>query len=59
MSLRDGCAEAVQEWVIGLSETTTGVHDIAHVLHDGVLANSVFENDRITFILVDDASSHG
>lgn len=37
----------IQEWVIGLSEATTGIHDIAHVLHNDFLGDSVFENDRV------------
>ena len=37
----------VQEWVIGLSEAATGIHDLVHVLHDDFLANSVFKNDCV------------
>ncbi len=38
----------IQEWVIGLSEAATSIHDIVHVLHDSFLGDTVFENDRVT-----------
>ena len=38
----------IQEWVIGLGEAATSIHDIAHVLHNCFLGDIVFENDRVT-----------
>ena len=38
----------IQEWVIGLSEAATSIHDVTHVLHNSFLGDIVFENDRVT-----------
>jgi len=38
----------IQEWVIGLSEAATSIHDIAHVLDNSFLGDTVFEDDRVT-----------
>jgi hypothetical protein len=43
-----GRSTYVQERIIGLSEAATGIHDIVHVLHDGILGDIVFENDCVT-----------
>ena len=40
----------IQEPVIGLSDAAVGVHDIAHVFQDGLLGDTIFENNRVTYV---------